>query len=119
LTPRSPPCDQPIDVARRGAKGETDDEIPTKAALVVTNIEVLGFGGVAGDNNQVRIFTGVDPALNVVARREQFFNADGRVFYVMEFDPGVVVPSGAVVCMNNSDAATLTGTLRGYLTKNR
>jgi hypothetical protein len=91
--------------------------IPNKRVLVVTDIEILGFGGAAGTNNQVRVFAGTPSAVNQVLRREQRFDADGRVFYVIDLDPGFVVPSGGVVCMNNSDNVTLTGFLRGYVTR--
>jgi len=93
-------------------------EVPKKRVLVVTDVEILGFGGTPGDNNQVRLFVG-NPTngLQLVSIREQRFDADGRVFYVMSFDPGVVVPSGGLICTNNSDNVTLTGTLTGYFAK--
>ena len=95
-------------------------EVPGKRALVVTEVEILGFGGTPGDGNQVRLFVGT-PAngLSLVSRREQPFDGDGRVFYVLSFTPGIVVPSGGLICMNNSDNATLTGALSGYFVKQK
>jgi hypothetical protein len=93
-------------------------EVPKKRALVVTNVEILGFGGSTGTNDQVRLFIGTPTnGLQLVSRREQRFDADGRVFYVLSFEPGLVVPSGGLICMNDSSNVTLAGTLTGYFTK--
>jgi len=93
-------------------------EVPNKRVLVVTDVEILGFGGTPGDNNQVRLFVGTEAnGIQLVSRREQHFDADGRVFYVLSFSPGIVVPSGGVICMNNADNVTLVGTLTGYFAK--
>lgn len=94
-------------------------EIPKKKVFVMTEVEILGFGGTPGDNNQVRIFTGVDFDVNVVARREQRFDQGGRVFYVISFNPGIVVPRFGSVCVNNSDNVTNTGAMSGYFTRKR
>jgi len=89
--------------------------VPEGKVLVVTDIEVLGFGGPAGDNTQTRIFSGIGFATHEVAVREAIQNADGRVYHVLQFNSGFVVPTGGEVCMNNSDNLTLTGRLRGAL----
>lgn len=38
---------------------------------------------------------------------------------VNPFSPGLVVPSGGSVCVNNSDGATETGAMSGYFAKDK
>ena len=98
---------------------ETDFAIPAKRVLVVTAIELLGFGAPAGAGVQTRIFRGVGLSVNNVAIRESVADASGRIFHTYEFDPGVVVASGGEVCTNNNLDITTTGRLRGFFAKDK
>jgi hypothetical protein len=98
---------------------QTAFTIPEKRVLVVTAIELLGFGATPGALVQTRIFRGVGLSVNGVAIRESAADAGGRIFHTYQFDPGVVVASGGEVCTNNNLGITTTGTLRGYLTKDK
>lgn len=90
-------------------------EIPAGMVLVINDVEILGFGITPGEQVQTRIFTGVGLNVNSVARLETEADADGRTFDIFSFTPGVVVASGGEVCVNNSENATNSGNLRGYL----
>lgn len=94
---------------------EVPFEIPEGQVLVVTDIEILGFDATPGDNVQTRVFTGIGLAVNNVSRRESVASAEGRLFDIFAFNPGIVVPSGGEICINNSGGATNSGRLRGYL----
>lgn len=93
--------------------------IPAKRVLVVTTIELLGFGANPGANVQTRIFRGVGLTVNGAAIRESTADAGGRIFHIYQFDPGLVVASGGEVCTNNNLGITTTGRLRGFLTKDK
>jgi hypothetical protein len=93
--------------------------IPEKQVLVVTTIEILGFGATPGASVQTRIFRGVGLQVNNVAIRESSADAGGRIFHIYQFDPGMIVASGGEVCTNNNLGITTTGRLRGYLAKDR
>jgi hypothetical protein len=90
--------------------------LPPNRALVVTYVELLGFGGTPGDNNQVRLWRGTDATgLEIFSQREAYFNADGRTTFEISFPTGVVIPAAGKVCVNDSDNVTYTGRLHGYL----
>jgi hypothetical protein len=117
---QSDTCANPVDAATFDTRllpdgSEEPFEIPDGKILVVTDIELLGFGGPAGVNNQIRIFTGIGLSKQIVATREATLSPDGRVFHVLQFNSGIVVPPGGEVCMNSSSNLTLTGRLRGVL----
>lgn len=90
--------------------------IPQGQVLVVTAIELLGFGANPGAQVQTRIFRGVGQTVNNVAIRESVADPSGRIFQIYEFSPGMVVASGGEVCTNNNLNITVSGRLRGYLT---
>ena len=98
---------------------ESPFAIPEKRVLVITGIQILGFGAGAGQNVQTRIFRGVGATVNSVAIQESRADAEGRILHRYEFTPGVVVASGGEVCTNNNLGITTTGQLRGYLAKDR
>lgn len=98
---------------------EVPFEIPEKQVLVITAIEILGFGASPGALVQTRIFRGVGLTVNNVAIRESAADAGGRIFHIYQFDPGLVVASGGEVCTNNNVGITTTGNLRGYLSKDK
>jgi hypothetical protein len=89
--------------------------IPAGQVLVVSQIELLGFGAAPGDGVQTRIFRGVGFNVNLAAVRESIADGSGRVFQIYQFEPGLVVASGGEVCTNNNLNITTTGFLRGYL----
>jgi hypothetical protein len=90
--------------------------IPPGRVLVVTAIELLGFGASPGTLVQTRIFRGAGSVANHVAIRESHADAGGRIFHIYEFDPGLVVASGGEVCTNhNLFDFTTVGYLRGFL----
>jgi hypothetical protein len=93
--------------------------IPAGQVLVITGIDLLGFGASSGALVQTRIFRGIGLDVNLVAIRESSANSSGRIFHTYEFSPGVVVASGGEVCTNNNTNITTTGSLRGFLTKAR
>jgi hypothetical protein len=94
---------------------QTPFDIPAGRVLVVTSIDILGFGATPGEGVQTRIFRGVGLTVNVPAIRESTADASGRIFHIYEFDPGLVVASGGEVCTNNNLNITTTGMLHGYL----
>jgi hypothetical protein len=94
---------------------EAPFEIPAGQVLVVTAIELLGFGAAPGSGVQTRIFRGVGLTVNHAAIRESVADASGRIFQIYEFNPGLVVQSGGEVCTNNNLNIVTTGFLRGYL----
>ncbi len=89
--------------------------IPAGQVLVVTEIDILGFGAAPGAGVQTRIFRGVGMEVNIAAIRESIADGTGRAFHIYDFDPGIVVASGGEVCTNNNLNITTTGRLRGYL----
>lgn len=89
-------------------------DIPAGQVLVVTEIELLGFGAAPGSGLQTRIFRGIGLAVNLAAIRESIADGTGRAFHFFEFNPGIVVASGGEVCTNNNLNITTTGRLRGY-----
>jgi hypothetical protein len=99
---------------------EEEFEIPPGQVLVVTAVEILGFGASSGANIQTRLFRTVGLQAHNAAIRESFASSSGRIFHIYEFSPGLVVASGGQVCTNSNDpGVTLTGRLRGFLKKDR
>lgn len=94
----------------------TPFSIPAGQVLVVTAVELLGFGATPGLNIQTRIFRGIGLTVNLAAIRESLADVNGRIFHIYQLSPGVVVASGGEVCANNNSNLTTTGKLRGYLT---
>ena len=110
----NPPQAQRFDTALLPDGTSVEFVIPENHVLIVTEVEVLGFGGSAGDEVQTRLFRGDGVRAKSVARRESI-SPNGRIFHIYDFNPGIVVPAGGEVCMNNNLGLTLTGFLRGYL----
>jgi hypothetical protein len=93
--------------------------IPSGQVLVITGIDLLGFGASPGALIQTRIFRGIGFDVNEVAIRESIADSNGRIFHTYQFTPGVVVASGGEVCTNNNANITTTGSLRGFLVRGK
>jgi hypothetical protein len=97
--------------------------IPAGKLLVITGIEIVGFSFAPGDTAQTRVSRHFGPQgipNNLIARRESTANAEGRIFHVYEFAPGVAVASDVSVCVDSNlirSVPPIDAILRGYLTE--
>ena len=90
--------------------------IPAGTVLVITAVDVFGFGVGANASIQTRLFRGGSAGMDIVARRESEANAAGRIYHRYEFPSGLEVNSAGRVCVNaNDNDLGFSGFLYGYL----
>jgi hypothetical protein len=95
-------------------------EIPKGRVFVVRHAEIATGGQTPGASALVAIAGGVPPgSFSQYAVRDVTLDASGRARFQIDLNVGFVVPSGGVVCVTNTGGLQFSGTLEGYLVKDK
>ena len=89
--------------------------IPAGKVLVITAVDLLGFGVAGNAGIQTRLWRG-QHSIEIFSIRESLATSAGRIFHRYVFPSGVEVANSGKVCTNANDNDLVTsGFLYGYL----